>query len=88
METLFFREKPARLLVYVKKDQRAYASVLAKKIDCTYAHTVKLLGRMQQMGLVSFDKNGRIKYITLTSFGTELADNFDSLIFRKMNGKK
>jgi len=88
METLFFREKPARLLVYIKKDTKSYASTLAKKTDCTYAHTVKLLGKMQSLGLVNFDKNGRIKYITLTNFGTELAENFDSLIFGKMNGKK
>ncbi|HIJ98673.1 TPA: winged helix DNA-binding protein [archaeon] len=88
METLFFREKPARLLVYVKRDQKAYASTLAKRIDCTYAHTVKLLDRMQQMGLVNFDRSGRIKYITLTSTGNDLAEHFESLIFRKLNGRK
>lgn len=88
IENLFFREKPARLLVYIKKEQKAYASTLAKNIDCTYAHTVKLLDRMQEMGLVNFDKTGRIKYISLTSLGDELAQHFDSLIFRKMNGRK
>ena len=88
LENLFFREKPARLLVYIRKDQKTYASTLAKKIDCTYAHTVKLLGKMRAQGLVNFDKAGRIKYITLTPFGTELAENFDSLIFRKLNGRK
>ena len=85
LENLFFREKPARLLVYIRKEQKAYASTLAKKIDCTYAHTVKLLDRMQEMGLVIFDKDGRIKYITLTQRGNDLADYFDTLIFRKMN---
>ena len=88
LENLFFREKPARLLIHVRKDQKAYASNLSKKIDCTYAHTVKLLDKMRAQGLVNFDKSGRIKYITLTPFGHELAENFDSLIFRKMNGRK
>ncbi len=88
MENLFFREKPARLLVYIKKDSKAYASTLAKKINCTYAHTIKLLDKMQSLGLVNFGKAGRIKYITLTPFGTELAEQLDSLIFKRMNGKK
>ena len=84
LETLFFREKPARLLVYIKKDQKAYASTLAKKIDCTYAHTVKLLAKMEKHGLVSFKESGRVKFIELTDFGKELAEYFENLIFRKM----
>lgn len=85
LENLFFREKPARLLVYIKKDAHAYASVLAKKIDCTYAHTVKLLGKMERHGLVDFGKSGRIKYITLTPRGQELAGHFEEIIFKKLN---
>ena len=85
LENLFFREKPARLLIHIKKDSRTYVSKLAKKIDATYAHTFKLLAKMEALGLIAFNKSGRTKFVTLTSFGTELAEHFESLIFEKMN---
>ena len=54
-----------------------YASSLAKSIDCTYSHVVKILQAMQKDGLISFDKQGRLKILTLTKKGQEVADNLD-----------
>ncbi len=87
LENLFFREKPARLLIHIKKEPRPYITILAKRIDATYAHTVKILAKMHSHGLVSFSKSGRIKYVTLTSSGLELAAHFEELIFEKMGLK-
>jgi len=84
LEELFLRKKPARLLVHINKEETPYASTLAKKIDCTYAHTVKLLTKMQDHGLVSFKKEGRVKYIALTDVGKDLADEFEILLYRRM----
>ena len=41
---LFFRRKPAMMLIALKKVSRAkYGSQLAKEVDCTYSHAVKIL---------------------------------------------
>ena len=56
-----------------------YASSLAKKIDCTYSHVVKVLQEMEKSGLINFDKQGRLKLLTLTKKGSEIADNIDRI---------
>jgi predicted transcriptional regulator len=72
---VFFRKKPAMMLIALKKTTRArYGSILAKEVDCTYSHAVKILQGLEKMGLVQFEKKGRIKLIKLTKRGYEIAD--------------
>ena len=72
---VFFRRKPAMILVALKKNNRnRYGSVLAKEVDCTYSHTVKILQEMERAKLVSFEKQGRIKTIKLTEPGNKIAE--------------
>ena len=71
---VFFREKPAMMLVtLLNKSSNIYASNLAKVVDCTYSHVVKILQEMQRAGLVAFEKQGRLKVLTLTKKGQEVA---------------
>ncbi len=74
-EELFFRKKPIKLLIALSKvdDASSFVSILAKKTDCTYSHTVKLLDQFKNQGFVEFEKKGRIKYISLTDDGKKLA---------------
>lgn len=77
---VFFREKPAMMLVELKNaDANVYASVLAKQIDCTYSHVVKILQEMQKADLISFKKEGRLKLLELTKKGTDIASNIESI---------
>jgi DNA-binding MarR family transcriptional regulator len=77
---IFFRRKPALLLVALKRMARArYGSVLAKEVDCTYSHAVKILQNLERLGLVMFEKQGRIKLIKLTKKGQEIADNIENI---------
>ena len=77
---VFFREKPAMMLVELKNAKNEiYASSLAKNIDCTYSHVVKILQEMQKAGLIIFDKQGRLKLLTLTKNGTEIADHIERI---------
>ena len=77
---LFFRRKPAMMLIALKKVSRArYGSQLAKEVDCTYSHAVKILQTLEEFGLVSFEKKGRIKIIKLTKRGSEVAENIESI---------
>jgi len=69
---VFFREKPAMMLVELKNAKSTvYASSLAKSVDCTYSHVVKILQEMEKAGLVNFEKQGRLKLLTLTKFQQE-----------------
>lgn len=77
---IFFRRKPALMLVALKKISRArYGSILAKEVDCTYSHAVKILQSLERLGLVGFERKGRIKLIKLTNKGQEVAENIENI---------
>jgi DNA-binding MarR family transcriptional regulator len=85
MFNLLFREKPAMLLMTLINTQKeTYASSIAKKIDCTYSHIVKILKEMEYNGVVTFEKRGRLKIITLTKKGEDIAKNIN-IIYRLMD---
>jgi len=76
---IFFREKPAMMLVNLKNaTTEVYASSLAKSVDCTYSHVVKILQEMEKAGIVTFLKQGRLKIITLTKKGQDIAEHIDN----------
>ena len=77
---IFFRRKPALMLVSLKTNTRMrYGSVLAKEVDCTYSHAVKILQTLEDLKLVDFEKKGRIKVIKLTKKGNEVADAIENI---------
>ena len=77
---VFFRKKPAMMLVALKKNTRVrYGSILAKEVDCTYSHAVKILQTLEILGLVVFEKKGRIKLIKLTKKGQDAADAIENI---------
>lgn len=77
---IFFREKPAMMLVNLyNSDQGVYASSLAKTIDCTYSHVVKILQEMEKENLLNFEKQGRLKLLKLTPKGKEVASSIEGI---------
>ena len=77
---IFFRRKPALMLVALSKVSKArYGSILAKEVDCTYSHAVKILQALEVLGLVGFEKQGRIKLIKLTKKGQDVADHIEGI---------
>ncbi len=77
---VFFRRKPAMILVALRKNSRnRYGSLLAKEVDCTYSHAVKILQEMEKARLVTFEKQGRIKTIILTDNGNKVAESIERI---------
>jgi len=77
---VFFRRKPAMILLALRQSNRCkYGSVLAKEVDCTYSHAVKILQEMEKSKLVSFEKQGRIKTIALTENGNKIAEHIERI---------
>ena len=56
-----------------------YASSLAKQIDCTYSHVVKILQEMERASLINFEKRGRLKLLTLTKKGSDMAEHIEGI---------
>ena len=82
LEGLFLREKPAKILLGLKlsKSGTVYTSILSKEADCTYSHTIKILNMLNSMGLVNFEKTGRIKKVTLSDEGWDIAHNLEAIL--------
>ncbi len=82
LEDLFLREKPAKIFLGLKtaKDTQIYTTILSKQADCTYSHTVKILNSLNKLGLVEFEKSGRIKTVKLTSDGWDVAHNLEAIM--------
>ena len=68
------------VLVALRQNSRnRYGSVLAKEVDCTYSHAVKILQEMEKASLVTFEKQGRIKTISLTDSGEKVAEFIEKI---------
>ena len=78
-ETLFLHPKPVKMLTMLKNEDIQYATQVSKVVDCTYSHTVKVLEMFKNLGLVVFEKKGRIKLVKLTDEGMDIAHDFEGL---------
>lgn len=67
------------LMALRKGGKSRYGSVLAKEVDCTYSHAVKILQEMEKSRLVNFEKQGRIKTIKLTDNGNRVAESIEKI---------
>ena len=67
------------LVALRNSSKNRYGSVLAKEVDCTYSHAVKILQEMEKNKLVTFEKQGRIKTIKLTESGDKVADHIERI---------
>jgi len=80
-EAIFLREKPARCLLLLRKtNEPIYASIIAREINTTYAHTLKVLSRLARSGLIGFKPAGRIKLVELTELGENTAASMETFI--------
>lgn len=72
--TLFLQEKPAKILLALgRADKPVYVAMLSKETDSTYAHTFRVVSKLEELGLVTFKAEGRVKLVRLTKIGEALA---------------
>jgi len=81
VENLFLQEKPAKVLILLKKEEKPlYTAIISKEINCTYAHTLNVLAELEKLKLVIFKEKGRIKLVNLTELGEEAAEVIENFI--------
>jgi DNA-binding MarR family transcriptional regulator len=80
-EDLFLHSKPVKILVQLNNPSKDnYTSQIAREVDCTYSHTVRIIQRLEERKLVASEKKGRRKYLTLTDPGKEIAETLGELL--------
>lgn len=74
---IFLNKKAAKTVTTVlKKKHKPFIGEISKEVDTTYAHTVKIIKKIQEETSKQFfttEKQGRKKHIGLTSEGREIA---------------
>ena len=81
LEGLFLRDKPAKILLGLRTNEgSAYVTILSKEANCTYSHTIKILDVLRDLGIVDFEKKGRIKKVTLTEAGADIAGHLEDMM--------
>jgi predicted transcriptional regulator len=83
----FVHMKPAKILISLRSGPK-YVTLIAKEVDMTYSHAIKLLDIFNELGLVEFEEKGRIKMVKLTDTGEEIARIFDNLVSKLSKLKK
>jgi DNA-binding MarR family transcriptional regulator len=85
---LFFKEKQAKLLLALASSPKEwYISDLAKTTNVTYIHTSRFISRCEESGIVKVERHGKVKGLTLTDKGVEIASTIQNLI-EKLNKKE
>lgn len=80
-KSLFLNEKPVMALVTIRRNRgELYVSQIAKNVDTTYAHTVKIINKLEETGHVKSRKKGRKKFCQLTDKGKDRAERFGTLV--------
>ncbi len=68
------------LLAIHKSYSEVYPSKVSKRIDSTYAHTVNIIDRMEEHGIVESQKEGRKRLLTITARGEIYGETFDKML--------
>jgi DNA-binding MarR family transcriptional regulator len=85
--TYFLHVKPIKILLALRTGPK-YVARIAKEVDITYSHAIKLLDIFNELGLVEFEEKGRIKMVKLTLSGEEIARVCDNLVSKLSKLKK
>lgn len=71
----FLADVPTAILVSLRRSGKGcYVGEIARKVDTTYAHTVKTLQMLEEDGYVKSEKKGRKRICELTAKGEKEAD--------------
>ncbi len=62
--------KITNILLAIEDDDNVTSIV--KKVNCTYAWGLKSLNKLYEMGLVTFERRGRVKNVFITKKGKEI----------------
>ena len=79
--SIMVRERVPEILICIldKGSEEIYTSIIAREINMTLSHIVKLLKYFEATGLINVEAHGRIKVLSLTKTGREIAEHFKKI---------
>ena len=87
-EQFFLHTKPVNILTKIREMETPYNNALNEEISTTSSHLNKIVGELEEMGLISKEKSSvdpRRKDLKLTKLGEAYAEKLEEL---KQAGKK
>jgi DNA-binding MarR family transcriptional regulator len=78
---LYLKEKPVKaLLMIYNKNGETFCREISEQIDSTYAHTVKIVSKFKDLGVLNTRDRGRKKMLSLTDKGRKQARLLNELV--------
>lgn len=74
---LFINDISSRILIKIRRNQikrDLTATNLQRELDISPAHTINVVNKMEEHGLIKRKKKGRSKVISITDDGKEIAE--------------
>lgn len=69
-----------KVLRYLNRYDSVIKTVIAKELDVTYSHIVKLCNELEREKLIVSEKDGRTMIVSLTPKGKLLAEDIDKIM--------
>ncbi len=80
LKELFFNRKTVEILLAMLDDEKPrYPKVIAEEVDSMYPHVFNILKELEDVDLIESYKEGRIRYIRLTSEGKKISIKFKDI---------
>jgi DNA-binding MarR family transcriptional regulator len=81
LKEFFVNVKSAKILVSLSNPTTDnYASKISSNVDCTYSHTVRIIQKFEDRGLLESEREGRKRVVQLTEDGRDIAQAMGELI--------
>lgn len=81
LTTVFFKEKPAAILLELEHAKNAhYTATLAKKLKFSYTDVSDILHNLVKEEIVFLEQHGRLKIVVLTQKGKKVAAQLRSVL--------
>ncbi|MCC7573396.1 MAG: hypothetical protein KO464_08410 [Candidatus Methanofastidiosum sp.] len=80
LKELFFNRKTVEILLSMLENEKPrYPTVIAEEVGSIYPHVFNILKELEGVGLLESYKEGRIRFIRLTSEGRKITERFQAL---------
>jgi len=76
---IILKPKPASVFLFLKSQEEAYLSEIAKETGTTYVYITKFISILEQKQLVSIVPKGKKKMVRLSEKGLALATSIEEV---------
>lgn len=82
VDELLLKQKPTEIMVKIRRNEvfeELNLHDVSREADTTYSHCVRVIGKLEEAGLVEKDKDGRDAIVSTTEKGGKVADMIEEM---------